>query len=207
MKNKLIIVISLVAAVLLAILVWYLYFYPHLTKTTPKNNAKNISLPSEIVFTFNQKMALPSLESNASNSLNVAPLTPGSVRIDGKKVIFTPDRDLQYNQTYQVTFINPTTASQHALATATLTFSTKTMPVAQISQLQKDFLARLPIVTSDYSLDYIYTTNSFQVDIGSGNQAEIKKEVEETLRINGFDPDSASVNYYLQPSAGGTAGP
>ena len=197
------IVIIIVAVVITVILL----MRPRLTGTDPKNGAKNIDPPAAITLTFNQDMTAPSLSQADSNYLVISPYVAGQITVAGKKVVFTPDISFDYGQTYQLQFYSPTTTTGKVLKNSSISFTVKVLPAQQKSDKQTSFINTLPRITDQYSLDYVYNSNSFTVDISSGDEATIRAEVETLLKDNGFDLTTTKVDYYLQPAAGGVGGP
>ncbi len=191
-----------------------------LVKTDPANGSSRVPTTQSIVFYFNQKLAdvnTTNIDSGAEfNKIDINPLVPGQVKIDGKKVIFKPGvQGLTANTAYKVTLSNIKAADGRTLKDITINFTAIYVPFNNLSSEQQkqqinetdhyhdtnnarnNFIKGLPYTTSGYSIEYISSGDYFLVRITDTPISTQKTASLKYISAQGVDTSKERVDFFI----------
>lgn len=223
-------VIGLVIALVgIAAYIAYDYLVFRVVSTTPSQKSQLASPYDPISISFNHDLAetytpKDNQTGEPVNSVLTQPTVAGTIQVIGKKLIFTPAQPLDINTHYTFSFIGLSSLRGEHVDNLTLSFTTSyNAPVSADTQARlkkqtdqsedspskRDLLIqKLPISQANFTISYVDTSASFEVQITAAPAASAKSAAIAYLRANGAtDDDIKNASFYVLPSVDGHAGP
>jgi len=177
-----------------------------LVSSQPKDGAVNVEPPAEIVLVFNRELAPAAplgTENATTNLLKIAPPATGSIRVEGKRLTFTPTSRLEAGQRYVLRLTEVRAKTGQAGPSVGLSFS---IQAAFYDERRAQFIASLPYNGDRFSIDYNQLGDFFSVSVLEDPAEAVKEEALQFLSSHGVTPANAEISFYLIPGVGGSSG-
>jgi hypothetical protein len=220
--KRLLIILGLVAIFGLAIFGFIQNRKFHLVKSDPANKSTTVPASQIITFYFNKELAAAesgitnSDEGRYNNLIEINPLVPGRIQIDGKKLIFKPGvQGFEDSITYKVKVSNIKSEQGEVLPDIVIEFTSKYVPFNQLSEAQQQqqinqtdqyldtktdrnkFINNLPYTTDGYSIEYIHSSDYFTIRITNSPVASQKTAALKYMSDRGVDPNRERIEYFV----------